>query len=586
VKKNPKSRKTKPKEAESLRNYAERLLRENPSLVPHEDLSVLVHELQVHQIELEMQNTELREAQEKLEKSRNRYYDLYDFAPVGYITMSASGVILECNLAGTGMFGMVRSRFLGRLFQGLIFPEDLHLFLSHRERVFGKKEKDVCELRLKRKDQVFFCRMESLCKRDREGNPETIRSALVDITELKEAEERLRKANEGFSAIAENARDIISRRDMNLRCTYINPAIESYTKMGRSAFLGKTPEETKAVGEFPRQVQEALTEVSRSGQEKTVEFEYDTPSGRKSFHAVFIPEKDREGAVESVLSISRDLTELKQLQRDLESRVRERTADLERSNIKLTEEISKREKFEMALRASTEKIIQEAYKRRLLSSRLVQLLEKDRRTTAMTLHDHLGQLLTTIKMDLEMMESAEAEEARALIGRAKEKVMEAIRFSRDAINQLRPVSLDTLGLVSSMESLIREIRKSYKEVSFSFFGRPLPSTLGNEKELVLYRIAQEAIMNALKHASPKNIFVNLIAKGKAALLTIEDDGEGFDYEKKTASPDGALGIGIMEERLSLVGGELKIESKPGKGTQVIAEVPVFEPGEQGKDSDH
>jgi len=576
VKKNPKGRKLRPKKAESLRDRAEGLLREDPPLIPQEDLSALVHELQVHQIELEMQNTKLRKAQEKLEESRNRYYDLYAFAPVGYITLSTSGVILECNLAGAGTLGVVRSRLLGKFFQGLIFSEDLHLFLGHRERLLGKKEKDVCELRLRRKDQVFFCRMESLCQWDHHGNPAAIRSALVDITRLKETEERLRKANERFSAMAENARDIISRRDRDLRCTYINPAIGVYAKMGRNAFLGKTPEETKALGEFPRQVQEALAEVIRSGSEKTVEFEYDTPSGPKSFHAILIPEKDREGAVESVLTISRDLTELKQLQRDLENRVRERTADLERANLKLIQEIRKREKFERALRDSTEKIIQEARKRRFLSARLVQLLEKDRRTTAMTLHDHLGQLLTTIKMDLEMTESAEAEEARALIGRAKEKMMEALRFSRDAINQLRPVSLDTLGLVSSMESLIGEIGKSYEGVSFSFFSRPLPSTLGKEKELVLYRIAQEAIMNALKHASPKNIFVNLIAKDKTALLTIEDDGTGFDFEKKAVSPDGALGIGIMEERLSLVGGQLKIDSQPGKGTQVIAEVPIFE----------
>jgi two-component system, NarL family, sensor kinase len=81
-------------------------------------------------------------------------------------------------------------------------------------------------------------------------------------------------------------------------------------------------------------------------------------------------------------------------------------------------------------------------------------------------------------------------------------------------------------------------------------------------------------MNALKHASAKNIFVNLIAKDSSVLLTVDDDGKGFDYEKTSASPDGGLGIGILQERLALVEGGLKVESHPGKGTQVIAEVPV------------
>ena len=274
----------------------------------------------------------------------------------------------------------------------------------------------------------------------------------------------------------------------------------------------------------------------------------------------------------SIPVVAGDITAIKEIQKDLENKVRERTADLEQANLKLVNEIRKREKFEKALRASAEKVIREANKRRMVSARLVELLEKDRRETAMELHDHLGQLLTTLKMDLEMIGSAEGEEAQGLIDRAKQKSMEALQFSRDAINQLRPVALDTLGLVPALETLVQEIRRSSRDVSFTFFSRPLPAAVGKDKELVLYRIAQEAIMNALRHAAPKHIYVNLIAKGNTILLTIEDDGKGFDY--RAASTTGALGIEIMKERMARVEGELKIESQPGKGTQVIAEVTV------------
>jgi PAS domain S-box-containing protein len=572
MKKSSKTKKTKPKDAKSLRDRAETLLRENPPDIPKEDLAALLHELQVHQIELQMQNEELREAHERLEESRNRYYELYDFAPVGYITMTASGVIQESNLAAADMFGMVRSRFLNNLFQGFILPDDLHLFENHRRRLFDSKTNDTCELRLRNKDHVFFCRVESAGGKDHQGNMVNIRSALIDITATKKAEEELRRANEGFAAIAENARDIISRRERDLRCTYVNPAIEALTGIPRRELLGKTFDET-GVG-FPDQIRKAVAEVIRSGQEKTVEFEHDTSEGIKTFHALAIPEKDREGTVKSVLTIARDIPGLKGVQKTLENSVREKAAEIEQANLKLVEEIRKREKFEKVMRASSEQIIQEAQKRQMLSARLVDLLEKDRRSTAMALHDHLGQLLTTIKMDLEMMEGAGEKDARALIHRAKQRIGEALQFSRDAVNQLRPASLDTLGLVSSMEALIQDIAKSTNDISISFFSRPLPSGICKDKELALYRVAQESITNALKHASPGNVFVNLMARNETVILTIEDDGKGFDYTQTIASPQAAMGIGIMQERLFLVGGRLKIESQPGKGTQVIAEVPV------------
>jgi len=291
-----------------------------------------------------------------------------------------------------------------------------------------------------------------------------------------------------------------------------------------------------------------------------------TPTQKK--RAAKRPEK------QSIPVVARDITAIKEIQKDLENKVRERTADLEQANRKLVEEIRKRQTFEKALRASAEKVIREANKRRMLSARLVELLEKDRRDTAMALHDHLGQLLTTLKMDLEMISNAKGEKAKALIDQAEQKSMQALRFSRDAINQLRPAALDTLGLIPALELLIQELRRSFKNVSITFFSRPLPAGLGKDKELVLYRVAQEGIMNALKHASAENIFVNLIAKNSSVLLTVDDDGKGFDYEKTSASPGGGLGIGILQERLALVEGGLKVESHPGKGTQVIAEVTV------------
>ena len=562
------------KARESLLKPAEGSHRESFSGPRSDDVAELLEELRVRQIELEIQNTELREAQERLSESRNRYYDLYDFAPVGYITTSTSGVVLECNLAVADMFGVVRSRLIGKLFEGFVFPSDLYVLQAHRRRLFDNRRKDVCELRLMKKNRAFFCRIESVCSPGRDGEKESFRSALTDITELKKKEDGLRKANERFEALAENARDIISRRDTDLRCAYINPAVEAHLGMPRSAFLGKTPEETGETTPFPCRLHQAYIEVLHAGHEKTFEFEIETPKGFKTFHSIVIPEKSGEGDVESILTVSRDITSLKNIQRELEHMVHERSMELTRIKSALEAQIERRIKFEEALKSSTGKIIAEAEKRRLLSRRLVRMLEEDRRNMAMALHDQLGQLLTALNMDLEtILSDAEPGGLEALVGKARRKVREALGFVRNISHELRPSALESLRLVPSLTSLVEAIRESYR-IPVSFFHSEIPRNLGNDKALALFRIAQEATTNALKHADAGNLFINRISREGTLYLTVEDDGKGFDQKTIIVGPRGALGIEIMKERAVDAGGQLKIETRPGSGTQVIAEMPV------------
>jgi len=116
------------------------------------DLDKLVHELEVHQVELEMQNDELRRAQVELEAARERYFELYDLAPVGYFSISEKGVILEANLTGANMLGMAPRELRARQFSGLIFKEDQDIYYLHRQQLFESKLPQACELRLVRRD--------------------------------------------------------------------------------------------------------------------------------------------------------------------------------------------------------------------------------------------------------------------------------------------------------------------------------------------------------------------------------------------------------------------------------------------------
>ena len=161
----------------------------------------ILHELQVRQIELEMQNEELKRAQVALEKSRDKYLDLYDFAPVGYFTLTHNGQITEVNLAGATLLGQERAQLVGRGLGRSIAPGDIDRWEQHLVSVAHSAEKQTCELTLKRGDgSTFFARLESI-RLDRpaqeagDGGPgPVVRVAMSDISDLKLAHANLTDA--------------------------------------------------------------------------------------------------------------------------------------------------------------------------------------------------------------------------------------------------------------------------------------------------------------------------------------------------------------------------------------------------------
>ena len=165
--------------------------RESPSL---EDAGRLLHELRVHQIELEMQNEELRRAQEELEASRARYVDLYDFAPVGYVTVSEAGLIREANLTAATLLAMPRG-MLGKLpFNRFVLPEDQDIYYRHRKQLFETGTPQLCELRLLRTDcPPFWARLEATATQNGDNGSPDCRIVMSDISERKRIEEERRQ---------------------------------------------------------------------------------------------------------------------------------------------------------------------------------------------------------------------------------------------------------------------------------------------------------------------------------------------------------------------------------------------------------
>ena len=120
------------------------------------DMQSLLHDLHVHQIELTLQNEELRRVQQELEASRNRYADLYDFAPVGYLTVAQNGLIVQANLMGAAMLGRERTDLLKLSLAHLIAKEDQDVFYLNRKKILDAKTSQFCDIRMRRRDDSAF----------------------------------------------------------------------------------------------------------------------------------------------------------------------------------------------------------------------------------------------------------------------------------------------------------------------------------------------------------------------------------------------------------------------------------------------
>ena len=159
-----------------------------------EETGRLIHELRVHQIQLEMQNEELRRAQAELGAAKDRYFDLYDLAPVGYCTVSENNLILEANLTAATLLGMARGALVRQPLTRFICKEDQDIYYRRRKALFETGEPQVCDFQMVRPDgALFWARLHASAVKGEEGGEPVCRAVISDITEQKRAEDQVRR---------------------------------------------------------------------------------------------------------------------------------------------------------------------------------------------------------------------------------------------------------------------------------------------------------------------------------------------------------------------------------------------------------
>jgi two-component system, NarL family, sensor histidine kinase UhpB len=203
--------------------------------------------------------------------------------------------------------------------------------------------------------------------------------------------------------------------------------------------------------------------------------------------------------------------------------------------------------------------------------RIVDAQELERRRLARELHDETGQALSSILLGLKGLEEKVGDgDARTEVAGVRELVVATLHDVRRLAVELRPKVLDDFGLVPALERLT-ETFAAQTGLRVRFESGLSDARLPAEVETALYRIVQESMTNIVKHSHARSISVALVRKAGAAAAVIEDDGDGFDPE---VVREGGFGLEGMRERVGLLDGRLQIESTPGEGTTIVAEVPL------------
>ncbi len=346
----------------------------------------------------------------------------------------------------------------------------------------------------------------------------------------------MRSATEEYRSLAENIPGLLVRFDAGVRILYLNTAAARASGRPADRIVGMTLAEAGVPERIARTWEQDIRRVLETGERLDHDLSYATPDGMLHFHNVVVPERAEDGTVRSVLSFAHDITE------------RKRAAD--------------------SLLAAEAKL-------RAVTARLAAAEEEERKRIARELHDTVCQDLAAAGIDLALVVAALPEgkhdEARRRLEDCASRVEKTARGLREIMAELRPPVLDSHGLAASLRWHGEQCRHTYgAEVDVS--GGILLPRLPLEVAMVLFRIAQEAITNAARHAGAARIAVSVMQEAGVVKVEVADDGTGFDTSIEPGGERG-WGLSIMRERAAGIGAAFEIDSAPGKGTRVRIEMP-------------
>ena len=582
-----------PMMAELFREARARLQASPPARVTQKNLARtsvesrrLLHELEVHQVELEMQNVELQEARDEMEVLLEKSTDLYDFAPMGYFSLDEAGVIVEANLTSAAMLGLERSRLINQRLQLFMPPASRVGFLAFLKKVFAGPHDQTCDTHLLKKDGTTLgasFRAISVASHNKERS--WCRVAFVDMSERLAAEAALRESEKRFRTLFELV-------PMGIYSCDASGLIQNFNARAAD-FWGRTPKigdpKERFCGSFrlfrpdgtliPREKCPMADVLSgKIPGVENAEVLLEQPGGKKFAMIVNIRAlKQESGKIVGAINCFYDITERKQAEE-----AQQRVAVLAASNQKLELEIVQRHAVEQSLRQSEAHQIQLLAQSRLLQEQLRNLSrqvilaqEDERKEISRELHDVIAQTLTGINIRLATMKLQAGTDARGFgrnIARSQRLVEKSVDIVHRFARELRPAVLDDLGLIPALHAFLKSFSAR------SGIRSHLKAAIGVEqldmtRRTVLFRVAQEALTNVGRHSQATRVDISIRKLPTGLAMDIKDNGKAFNVESQLQANGGKrLGLLGMRERVEMVGGTFTIQSAPGQGTTVQVKI--------------
>lgn len=495
----------------------------------------LLHQLQVNQIELEMQNEELRESRAQTEQMLARYTDLFDFAPAGLFTIEKGGAISEVNLAAASLLGEQRAHLVGKRFASYVATAERPTFNALLSQVFASRNPQARELTLENTGQTpVYVTLEATL------SPDALqcRIVLLDITARKQAQRVLAESEARTSAIIESAMDAIITVDDHINIVVFNQAAVAMFGCPAQEAIGKPLERF-----IPQRFRERHREHIRLFGESGITSRSMGQPGQVQALRVSGDEFPVEAAISHAKVFDRQFFTV--ILRDVTQ------SQLARESL---------ERTQRDLRA--------------LSKAANTALEAERTRIAREMHDEFGQSLTAMKMDLESLRASlpqDQPEAQARALAMRGVIDNLVNATRRIASDLRPLVLDDLGLAAALEWLTQSftercgvIVKLVVDDALAQVPEPLASAL--------YRTAQESLTNIARHAQASMVVMRLELDDDGAQLTVRDNGRGI--EQAELDKRGSFGLLGIRERMLLLGGTMVVSRNPTQGTQLRVRIPL------------
>jgi PAS domain S-box-containing protein len=539
--------------SKDLRNRAEVALKAKEHAFDYtctpEEMQKVIHELRVHQIELEMQNEELRQTQAALGRERERYADLYELIPVGHVTVSDKGLILEANLTAAALLGVARGSLINKPLSQFVFKEDHALYFRQRKITAAIDDPVDCDLRLVRNDgEMLWVNLGFSVTQTPEGMLSN-RVVISDITRRKHLEDTLRKHESDFRTLVENSPDCIIRFDRDLRRVYVNPAISRIYGEPAAQLIGRHVADSLIVEADKETFAKALSRALVSGEETRIGYRFNGSDGVHYFDGRLVPEFDQDGRVVSVISIARDITALKEIEgRHIQAKL-------------LAQEAS---------RAKSEFLANMSHEIRTPLNGILGML----------------QLLETTGLDEEQKEFVHM--AIKSSSRLTRLLSDILDLSRAEAGKFLMIE-NQFKLKNQKESIFEVFALKAKDkgldLSFTIDERIPANLIGDETRLrqILFNLVGNAIKFTPKgHVRVEASMIQVADIGRCRVLfTVEDTGMGIPEDRlgdifepfiqcatsyRRDVQGAGLGLSIARRLVVLMGGEMCVDSIEGRGT--------------------